>query len=211
MGAMPRRRPSPSLIVAIVALVAALGGTAVAARYLITSARQVKPGVITERLLSKAVRIKLARVGNTGNTGPVGPVGPKGAKGDKGDQGEPGAPGPSAGFSASGTPADLATGANTVATLTLPAGTYLVHGNADLVNNALATATVACTLQSPDASVLDPVAATLRAGDEGTVPVDGSGTLAAGAVKIVCTEGSGEDLHLNSARLTAVRVGALNP
>src|SRR3954447_3320662 len=90
---MPRR-PTPSMIVALVALFVALGGTAVATRYLVTSPKQLKPGVITERLLAHSVRVKLARVGNTGNSGPAGPVGPKGAKGDKGDNGTPGAQGP---------------------------------------------------------------------------------------------------------------------
>src|SRR4051794_41875316 len=95
------RRPSASMIVALVALVAALGGTAAATRYLVSSPKQLRPGVITERLLSKAVRVKLARVGNTGNTGPTGATGPKGIQGEKGDQGPIG---PSAGYGAAGAP-----------------------------------------------------------------------------------------------------------
>src|SRR3954454_1064271 len=45
---MKPHRPSPALIVAIVALIVALGGTAVATqRLLITSSRQIKNGVIS--------------------------------------------------------------------------------------------------------------------------------------------------------------------
>jgi hypothetical protein len=44
-----RRRPSPTLLVAFVALLVALGGTAVAAeRYVITSTSQIKPSVLRE-------------------------------------------------------------------------------------------------------------------------------------------------------------------
>ena len=43
------RRPSPSLIVALLALFVALGGTAIAAgRYLITSTSQIRPSVLAQ-------------------------------------------------------------------------------------------------------------------------------------------------------------------
>jgi hypothetical protein len=46
---MHRRRPSPTTIIAIAALVIALGGTAIAAsRYIITSTSQIKPSVVGE-------------------------------------------------------------------------------------------------------------------------------------------------------------------
>lgn len=60
------------LVVAIVALVAALSGSALAAKYIITSKNQIKPNVL------KTLK---------------GPKGPKGAKGDKGDTGAAGANG----------------------------------------------------------------------------------------------------------------------
>src|SRR3954447_8561625 len=126
---MPRR-PSPSMVIALIALFAALSGTAVATRYLIRSPKQLKPGVITEKLLAHSVRVKLARVGNTGNTGPAGPVGPKGVKGDKGDQGDQGPIGPSTGYSAGGTAADLTQpGPSVAVTLSVPAGNYVIHAN----------------------------------------------------------------------------------
>src|SRR3954471_697703 len=143
-----RRGPSPSMIVALIALIASLAGTAAATRYLVSSPKQLKPGVITERLLAHSVRVKLARVGNTGNTGPAGPVGPKGAKGDKGDTGVQGPIGPSTGYSASGGAAPLAQGQSVVVSLSAPAGSYVVHANVDLSNQGGASITGQCQLET---------------------------------------------------------------
>jgi len=72
-------------IVATLALVFAMGGSALAARhYLINSTRQINPKVI------KKLR------GNTGKTGPSGPQGAAGAKGTAGAEGTKGADGFSA-------------------------------------------------------------------------------------------------------------------
>ena len=201
------------MIVALVALFAALGGTAAATRYLVSSAKQLKPGVITEKLLAHSVRVKLARVGNTGNTGPAGPVGPKGAKGDKGDTGEQGPMGPSAGYSASGTPGALNAGANTYATVNVPAGSYVVHANADIANLGGTPTKVQCTLETLDGTALDSVEGTAAATTgEVTLPLDGATALAAqGGFRISCAESGGQTLQLESARLTAVRLGSLNP
>jgi hypothetical protein len=74
------RRLSPSMAVAVFALVFAMGGGAYAAkRYLINSTKQINP------------RVLRALKGRTGATGAQGPQGPPGAKGDPGQQGPPGA------------------------------------------------------------------------------------------------------------------------
>jgi hypothetical protein len=101
------RRPSPALILAIVAVVLAVGGSAYAAnRYVITNAKQISPAV-----LKKIATMAAAQ----GGQGPVGPAGPQGAPGDKGQtgdkgpagdpgvQGPPGAQGPSGPGSGGGT------------------------------------------------------------------------------------------------------------
>jgi hypothetical protein len=73
------RKPSPAMIVAVLALVVAMGGTAIAAKhYLITSLGQIAP----------KVRGKLAGV-----PGPQGPVGAKGATGASGPRGAAGVDG----------------------------------------------------------------------------------------------------------------------
>ncbi|MEO6496732.1 MAG: hypothetical protein ABIO51_04515 [Solirubrobacteraceae bacterium] len=67
---MQSRKPSPALVVSIIALVVALGGTAVAAKVLITSSSQIKNrtisgldlrnGAITKRQISKSTLKSLA-------------------------------------------------------------------------------------------------------------------------------------------------------
>jgi hypothetical protein len=68
-----RQRPSPALVVAVVAVLLASAGSAVAAQ-LITS-RQIKNGTIQRADLSKSVRASLAKRGPRGAQGPGGPAG----------------------------------------------------------------------------------------------------------------------------------------
>lgn len=73
------RKPSPTLVIACLALFVALSGTAIAAKhYLITSVSQISPKV---------------RKTLQGAQGPVGPVGATGAAGKNGANGKDGAPG----------------------------------------------------------------------------------------------------------------------
>ena len=81
--ARPRRRPSAATAIAVVALVFAMCGTALATGYVITSIHQIKPSVV------KQLR------GKTGPRGPYGPQGPQGPQGKTGPQGLQGNPGPS--------------------------------------------------------------------------------------------------------------------
>jgi hypothetical protein len=73
-------RPSAPLVISILALVIATSGTALAAsHYLITSSRQIKPGAIAIRNLSRGARNALH--GANGATGAAGPAGPQGLPG----------------------------------------------------------------------------------------------------------------------------------
>jgi hypothetical protein len=74
-----RRRLTPSMVIAMAALVAALTGSAIAAkRFLITSTKQIAPSVLAQL---------------KGNAGPAGPQGDPGAAGAKGDAGAAGGTG----------------------------------------------------------------------------------------------------------------------
>ncbi len=81
-----RRLTDPALIIAIIALVFALGGSAIAAkRYLITNAKQISPAALKQ----------LAQLAS-GQPGAAGANGAAGAAGSNGAPGERGAPGPGA-------------------------------------------------------------------------------------------------------------------
>jgi hypothetical protein len=93
---MRLHRPSPALIVSIIALVVASAGTATAASVLIKSSKQVAKGSINSSDLAnrKAVNVadltpaaRSALLGKAGPTGPSGAPGPAGPKGDNGDKG----------------------------------------------------------------------------------------------------------------------------
>ncbi len=78
-------RPNAGTVIAVIALVLALGGSAVAAkRYLITNTKQISPAVL------KQLTAMAAAQGGAGASGPQGPPGEKGATGDKGPTGDRG-------------------------------------------------------------------------------------------------------------------------
>jgi hypothetical protein len=81
-----RRHLSYANVVATLALVFAMGGSAVAAKhYLISSTKQISPKVLK--------KLK-GNTGKTGKTGPAGSQGAKGTEGTKGVEGPRGEPGP---------------------------------------------------------------------------------------------------------------------
>ena len=96
------RRPSASMVVAVLAIVIATAGTASATTALITS-HQIKNGTIGLVDISKQARKALhGRTGKTGKTGAAGPQGaqgpqgtprPQGLHGLQGDMGSPGVSG----------------------------------------------------------------------------------------------------------------------
>jgi hypothetical protein len=86
--------------------------------------------------------------GANGSPGPSGPSGPQGAKGDTGAPGAPGSDGAPAAYSDVNplTVNMLGYAYSTVATLDLPAGSYVLTGNATLFNLSVSDQAVACIL-----------------------------------------------------------------
>jgi hypothetical protein len=92
-----RRRPSPALVIASLALLVALSGTGIAAvnalpRNSVGNAQLKNSSVTTIKvkdgsLLRRDFRAGDVPAGPPGAQGPAGPAGPKGEKGDKGDPG----------------------------------------------------------------------------------------------------------------------------
>lgn len=79
--------PSSSMVVAVIALLVAMSGSAVAAS-LITG-EQIKDGTIQTKDLSKKTRVKLASASG-GERGPAGPSGQQGERGANGSAGQNG-------------------------------------------------------------------------------------------------------------------------
>lgn len=88
------RRPTPALIIAIVAVVLALTGSAIAAT--VITGNQIKNGSIGLKDLSKKARKALK--GQKGQRGARGAQGPTGTAGTPGVAGTPGAPGEAVGY-----------------------------------------------------------------------------------------------------------------
>src|SRR3954447_5967887 len=92
MSRIARLRPTGSMVVAVIALVVAMGGSAVAASFITT--KQIKDGTIQKKDLSKkaikSLHGKAGPQGPQGSNGPQGPKGDPGAPGAKGDKGDPG-------------------------------------------------------------------------------------------------------------------------
>jgi len=136
-----RRRITPAGLLAFIALVVALGGTATAARTLIQSrdiapgavkARHIAPNAVTLPKIAPAARRALrGRTGPAGRPGQPGAVGPTGATGAAGPAG---ATGPAGGFDPSklhrveGADVTVAPGQLGNATATCPAGQRVTGG-----------------------------------------------------------------------------------
>lgn len=95
-----RKHASPPMIVAIIALVFATTGSAIAAKQLITG-RDIARGTITASNLARSARRSLAgprgprgREGGPGQDGFPGPRGPQGSTGERGPAGPEGRQGP---------------------------------------------------------------------------------------------------------------------
>jgi collagen triple helix repeat protein len=104
MRYIKKLRPSPALIVALVALMAGLGGTAVA-RSMITGKDIAKDAISSRHVLNGSLqlsdlapRTRAAMTSRSkavpGPQGPAGPQGPIGEAGPQGPQGQPGERGP---------------------------------------------------------------------------------------------------------------------
>jgi hypothetical protein len=105
MRSIKKLRPSPALIVALIALTCGLGGTAIA-RSMVTgkdiandaiTSRHVKNGSLQYSDLAPSTRAAIAP-----KAGPAGPAGPKGPQGSTGQQGLTGAQGPKGDTGATG-------------------------------------------------------------------------------------------------------------
>ena len=121
------RAPSPALVISLVALFVALGGTSLAAANYING-KHIKPHSIpTDRLTKGAIETLRGAQGSRGPQGTQGPRGPQGTQGLQGPKGDTGGIGPSNAYSGYFAPAYGVGGAyKKVVSQTLGAGSYVV-------------------------------------------------------------------------------------
>jgi hypothetical protein len=89
-------RPSPAMVVALIALFVAMAGGAYAATQLpknSVGSAQLKNSAVTPAKLSSAAKTALSTPGPAGATGPAGPKGDTGPRGDEGPRGDTGTKG----------------------------------------------------------------------------------------------------------------------
>jgi hypothetical protein len=192
-------------VVATLALFLVLaGGTAFAASQFgreSIGTRALKKESVTPLKLSKKAKATL--VGPKGTTGATGATGPQGPAGD------------GKLFSFSGGPIGVI-GGTTVASLNLPAGSYLLQGKMDAVHNGTTSSTrLECSLIN-GSSVLDFIKLRLAANEGaaplifGVVPIQAAVTLAAPAtINLSCGSSFGDEIELSERKLTALTVSSI--
>ncbi len=214
MRSLLHRRPSATAVIAVTALVVALGGTGYAATVLPANSVgtvQLKKNAVTSTKVKNGSLLKAdfaagqLAAGATGATGPTGPAGPTGAAGPAG---------PSDAYSGfkNGPVAAPAT-LSTIATLNIPqAGKYVIFGKLWMFDNVNTAVLTDCTLSA--GSDTDETR-TMLEGNSGTV-VAGAGIAlnvvhefaAAGAVELKCN-GFGVNISINNIKITAIKVANL--
>jgi hypothetical protein len=229
------RRPSPALVISLVALFVALGGTGYAALKLPNNSvgsSQIKTGAVRSSEV-KDGSLKLKDFGKgqipTGARGAVGPAGPPGANGANGHDGATGARGPSDAYVAntSGSQNDSSS-----ISVNVPAGDYAAAGSGQVLyfrNDSTYPTTegeVTCSLTSAGDTAHN-------AGTFATVPSHGfaisteRGGLttvsqntafhltAAGTIVYTCSNApagtqDGSTMQYSNLRVTAIQVGTVH-
>src|SRR5688572_6724407 len=195
------RRPSPAILVAVLAIVAALAGTAVAVPDTSTSAISKK---VTKKLKKLTQRVTALE-----QTDLVpGPQGPQGQPGPEGAEGQQGTTGPSEALSTSttGHPINDGSFAAVVDVLT-PAGSYVFWGKVDM--SGATSDQVQCRLRTTDPTVNEQDLAIVDGGnaDGNTIALLATATTNGGDVNLDCTDGAAGSVIADNVRLVAVRVG----
>lgn len=241
MGPLARRLPSPATVISVTALLFALGGTGYAATTLIhasvsrgqtpkrptndraADARQLSAFFNSHRRGLVGPRGAAGAAGAAGVPGSAGAQGPQGVAGAQGIQGVQGPTGPSAAYSATQAGSILNATADTVLSLSLPAGKYVLSasvraGNFDTVNGVA----VFCTLEQHSTSTgLTSAGARLQANATNnawettlspvaTVVLSSPDAIDLDCINSASTTPSSSTVAWVGAEITATTVGSLN-
>ena len=215
--------PAPSTVIATVAVVAAMGGTATAAN-LVTgqdvknsslTGKDVKNGSLSASDLSKSARKSLKGSGGGGGpAGPAGPAGPQGPAGEAGPKGDAGPAGPavlpSARFESLASENLAADVEETLVTEAPPAGQYVINAKLNLFT--IGTGVGECTLirgnTTIDTAQINP------GGPNQRTPMSLQGATNAGpdvgsAIKVTCST-AGAAGSASNVKLTLIPVSSIS-
>ena len=214
MRRLLRRRPSPALAIATIALAVALAGTSYAAVVLPANSvgtKQLRANAVTSAKVQNGSLLKVDfKAGQVpgGPTGPAGPAGPTGATGAAGPAG------PSDAYSGyKNGPVAVPGTLSTIATLNVPnAGTYVIVGKVWLFDNVNTSVLTDCQLAA--GTDTDDSRTLLIGGGGGLIP---GATVAfnvvhdftgSGVVELKCNA-FGVNVSANQIKITAIKVGNL--
>lgn len=208
------RRPSPATVIAVIALVVALGGTSYAAVTLPKNSvgtAQLKNNAVNSLKVANGSLLKADFKSGQIPPGPAGPAGPAGAAGAAGAAGPAGPSDAYSGFKNG--PVAAPSTLSTIATLNIPqAGNYVIFAKLWMFDNVNTDVLTDCTLVAGTDS---DESRTMLEGNSGTVVAGATVALnvvhvfaAAGAVALNCN-GFGVNISINSIKITAIKVANL--
>jgi hypothetical protein len=209
-----RHRLTSAHLIGVLALFLALGGGAYAAASLLpknsVGSAQLKKGAVTPSKLSRSTVKKLA-----GARGRPGIQGVRGAQGLKGDSG---AAGPSDIYAAGASSGALTTSYTQVASITVPAGQYLLQAKTTIFASSMNAAGGAACLLTPSlgpsvvpwdaTSTAVPAVPTLFS--SGVISLAGAASVTAPQTVILACKSTLGVLSFDNARVWAIKTGSLH-
>jgi hypothetical protein len=202
------------------------------ARPFVTNATGVALGLNADRLDGLSATQIIADAvnggggtGAAGGSGPAGPQGPQGAQGARGPQGPQGATGPTGPtgpsdgygfFDASEVSGGVGATPTTVASVSVPAGSYVVNASVEASNTSMTRVGVGCTFNFNSSVTYRSGAYLAPAGGDGastqTLALNATTTLqSAGTIAVTCRVDTGDPAVTVFRRgLTAIEVGELH-
>jgi hypothetical protein len=220
-----RKRLTYANVMSSIAVFIVLGGAAIAAVELPKNSvgtKQLKKNAVTKAKIKKdAVNSSKVAAGSLEASDFKAGQLPAGPKGDKGEKGDTGPIGPSNGFSSFSQGNVSWTGADqTLRSISLPAGSYVLNAFVTFNNNENAAVLGRCRIEVGGSTVADtgdfdldiqPATGVGGTGTNDSLPaaLSGGGTLASdGTAQLICDAGASG--FFDAMGLTAIRVGTLN-
>lgn len=218
-------RPSPAMVVAVIALVGSLGGTSYAAATLAKNSvgsAQLRTNAVTSAkvkngtLLAKDFKAGQLPAGKTGPAGATGPAGPAGAQGPAGPAGPQGPIGPSHALTATKETHNvgISGASHTVLTETLAAGDYTFMASAGIENTSGSDGEFTCAILEPvglQTATLGEVVVSLADNQKATISVVGATHTDGTTVELNCdSTAGGQFATVTEPRLITTQVGKVD-